>query len=334
MSENIKTYNTRFFVILTSVIGLLFFFKNSISALLLNVGDSIDYDSLAFYIGYGLFLLLALAISLRSCANKYIPHKNITFFIVIIVVFYCCLRFVESDNISFIAENKTIKYADLVLAVGLIFGLNLLLVYLKKPDAKKDGAFFLEDKLFENGDLTNEKILQKLIKSLTGFKPEIAFSIGINAIWGYGKSSFLHKFKADYPNTNPKAIVFWYRVWKNKGVNAIIENFFEELSASLKPFSGELDSEFKGYVDTILQLPSTEISKLITMGRDAINGKETLEKHFIAINNSISKIDRQIIVLLDDMDRLEREEILSTLKLIRTLSDFNNLIFIVGYDRQ
>lgn len=333
MVENTRTYNTRFFIILTAVIGFLFIFKNTISVFLLNVGDSIDYNSLAFCIGYGLFVLLTLAIALRSCANKYIPHKSITFFIVIILVFYCYLRFVESDNISFIAENTLIKYADLVFAVGLIFGINLLLVHLKKPK-EKGRPFFLEDKLFEEGELINEKILQKLIKSLTGFRPEIAFTIGINAIWGYGKSSFLNKFKTDYSKKNPDAIVFWYRVWKNKGVNAIIENFFEELNTSLKPFSGELDSEFKGYVDAILQLPSTEISKLMTMGRDAINGKESLEKHFTVINNSISKIDKQIIILLDDMDRLEREEILSTLKLIRTLSDFNNLVFVVGYDRQ
>ena len=40
------------------------------------------------------------------------------------------------------------------------------------------------------------------------------------------------------------------------------------------------------------------------------------------------------MILLDDLDRLDKEEILNGLKLIRTISDFNNVIFIVGYDRK
>lgn len=329
-----RTYNTRYFVILFSVLALLLMFKNAVISLLIQIGDGIDYHSPAFFIGYFLMFLLTLSISIYSCCIKYIPHKNITFFLSVTSLIYVYLRFFETNIICFTPINSSVLFADLIILLGLIYGFNLYLIFIKKTKSNLEQPFFLQDTIFDNGDLTNEKILQKLITYLTNFKPEIAFSIGINAIWGYGKSSFLKKFKTDYSKNNPTAIVFWYRVWKNKGVNAIIENFFEELSNSLKPFSGELDSEFKGYVDAILQLPSTEISKLITFGRDVVNGKETLEMYFLSINNTIAKIDRQIIVLLDDLDRLEQDEILNTLKLIRTLSDFNNIIFVVGYDRK
>lgn len=59
-----------------------------------------------------------------------------------------------------------------------------------------------------------------------------------------------------------------------------------------------------------------------------------MEKFYTGINDNIKKIDRQVIILLDDLDRLEKPEIMDTLKLIRTLSDFNNVIFIAGYDRK
>ncbi|GLU43286.1 hypothetical protein Musp01_09100 [Muricauda sp. NBRC 101325] len=158
--------------------------------------------------------------------------------------------------------------------------------------------------------------------------------MGINGVWGYGKSSFLNKFKSEYQKQNSKSIVFWYRVWKNKGVHAVIENFFEELNLALKPYTGELSSEFQGYVDTILKLPPSEISQIASIGKNALLGKETLETHYNSINTIIKRVDRQIIILFDDLDRLESDEILGSLKLMRTLSDFNNIIFIVGYDRK
>ena len=61
---------------------------------------------------------------------------------------------------------------------------------------------------------------------------------------------------------------------------------------------------------------------------------QSLERYYKTINKNIKTIDRQIIILLDDLDRLETEEILNSLKLIRTISDFNNVIFIAGYDRR
>lgn len=329
-----KSYNTRFLIILTAVIAILLLFKNAIIKVLLTIGNIIDYQSLAYIIGYIIITILLLALSIKSCKKKYIPHKNITFFVGILFFIYLYLRFFEKDKIQFTQITPWLNHADIIILISIIFAINIYLIYKTIRNNSQEPSYFLQDNLFDAEELANERILTKLMSSLTNFKPEIAFTIGINAVWGYGKSSFLNKFKKDYTFRNPETIVFWYRVWKNKGENAIIENFFEELSNILKPYSGEINSEFKGYVDSILQLPSNELGKLIAMGRDAINGNETLEEYFIRINQSILKIDKQIIVLLDDLDRLEKDEILTTLKLIRTLSDFNNLIFIIGYDRK
>jgi Cdc6-like AAA superfamily ATPase len=199
--------------------------------------------------------------------------------------------------------------------------------------AEQIGAF-LEDSLYVDSEIDNEQILQKLISSISGYKPKVAFSIGLNAVWGYGKSSFLHRFKDEYKKKNPKEIIFWNRIWKNKGSIAIIENFFEELKDNLKPYSGEISEDINKYVDSILSLSSTDLHKIINVGTNALSENSTLEKYFSDINDNIKKIDKQIIILLDDLDRLEKTEILNTLKLIRTLSDFNNVIFIAGYDRK
>ncbi|MGC7960589.1 P-loop NTPase fold protein, partial [Salmonella enterica] len=76
----------------------------------------------------------------------------------------------------------------------------------------KEEIFFIEDGTYGDGEIDNEKILEKLITTLQNFKPEAAFSIGINAVWGYGKSSFLEKFRKDYKEVQPRTIIFWNRI--------------------------------------------------------------------------------------------------------------------------
>jgi hypothetical protein len=165
-------------------------------------------------------------------------------------------------------------------------------------------------------------------------KPNVAFNIGINAVWGFGKTTFLERFKIKYSKENKGSIIFWYRVWKNKTAAGIIENFFEELKLQLNPHSGIISNSIDNYVKAVLDLSPSEIQKFLSTGLYAFNKSNSIEKYFAEINNNIKKVDRQIIILLDDLDRLDKEEILSSLKLIRTISDFNNVIFIAGYDRK
>jgi len=51
------------------------------------------------------------------------------------------------------------------------------------------------------------------------------------------------------------------------------------------------------------------------------------------INEIIEKIDRKLFVFVDDIDRLNKAEILETLRILRNIAGFKNVIFICGFDR-
>lgn len=327
--------NIKFVTVLVISLAFTIIFLKQFSELLLKIGNSINY-TLSFQIGYFLIAIPLIATYIVLINKEYIHNKKITFLLVYTTVIYLLLRFLFIDYLFFKAINDWINYADIILLITFLHFLNLILVqkkYNSITTVEQIGAF-LEDSLYVDSEIDNEQILQKLISSISGYKPKVAFSIGLNAVWGYGKSSFLHRFKDEYQKKNPKEIIFWNRIWKNKGSIAIIENFFEELKDNLKPYSGEISEDINKYVDSILSLSSTDLHKIINVGTNALSENSTLEKYFSDINDNIKKIDKQIIILLDDLDRLEKTEILNTLKLIRTLSDFNNVIFIAGYDRK
>ena len=329
--------NIKFIVTFIIAIFISIFFIVPISNLLIKIGNIINCNSLSFHLGYILFIALLLVIYIYTLANRFIQNKQITFLVFYTTIIYILLRFVFLNLMSFPLIFQSFRYADIIIITCVLHIVNLVLVEMKFNSIRKrtkNDTFFIEDGLYVDGEIDNEKILQKLINVVLDFKPDAAFSIGINAVWGYGKSSFLHRFKSEYQTKQPDEIIFWNRIWKNKGSIAIIENFFEELKNNLKPFSAEISGDINNYVDSILKLSETDLYNIISSGRTVLNENETLEKFYNGINDNIKKIDKQIIILLDDLDRLERAEIMDTLKLIRTLSDFNNVIFIAGYDRK
>ena len=331
--------NLKLFIVFAIAIGISLLFLKPIVSLLVGIGEFIDCQSHNFLIGFAVISLILIVGYLYLICNRFVQNKRFSIFLTFCTAIYIILRFFFSDLISFEPVNDDLKYADLLIIVSILHLISFISVEAKFRGSNKSNkdhpdSFFIEDGIFKSDVIDNEQILQKLINSLINFKPTVAFSIGLNAVWGYGKSSFLEKFKKDYQQKEPKTIIFWNRIWKNKGSIAIIENFFEELKDNLKPFSAEISGDINNYVNSILSLSSSDLQKFISAGQSAFSENATLEKFYNGINSSIKKIDRQVIILLDDLDRLEKHEIMDTLKLIRTLSDFNNIIFIAGYDRK
>lgn len=53
----------------------------------------------------------------------------------------------------------------------------------------------------------------------------------------------------------------------------------------------------------------------------------------ISISKGLTKINQPIIIIIDDIDRLERDKILTVMQLIKSNADFNNVIFLLLYSK-
>lgn len=338
MKKSFLHKNSKIVIYYFITVAISLIFIDEIIDLLFFVGSFFNTDKVTFVIGF-ITLFILFTVNLVILIQKEYIFGKFTNFIFFLFVFYFILfRFFYSDKITFLPSESYLKYADAFILVGSLYAVLFFIILEKRIEFKNNNAtnsnnFFLEDSVYYDGELDNEKILEKLISVLKDFRPIEAFSIGLNGTWGYGKTSFLHRFKKIYTEENPDTVIFWYRLWKNKGSIAIIENFFEELKNNLKPHSEEFSTNIDKYVETILSMSPSDLAKIVNLGKDFLSENKTLENYHSTINDSIKMLDRQVIILLDDMDRLDKNEILISLKLMRTLSDFNNVIFITGYDR-
>src|SRR5690606_39707911 len=64
-----------------------------------------------------------------------------------------------------------------------------------------------------------------------------------------------------------------------------------------------------------------------------ILGNTSLEKEKAQIQEELRKLERKIVVFVDDLDRLEPNEVVEVLRLVRAVVDFPNVIYVLCYSR-
>jgi predicted KAP-like P-loop ATPase len=52
-----------------------------------------------------------------------------------------------------------------------------------------------------------------------------------------------------------------------------------------------------------------------------------------AVSDALVQLDRRLVVIVDDLDRLQADELRQAIRLIKLVADFPNITYIIGYDR-
>lgn len=166
--------------------------------------------------------------------------------------------------------------------------------------------------------------------------------IGVLGAWGAGKTSFINLSLEEFKRA--QVPVLGFNPWMFSGAEQLVSSFFSELSGQLKS-RAELH-EVGEYLDTYAEalagvgwlpvigawiergrLSAKALSKLLRRQRTS------LEASRARITEKLRALDRPIVVVLDDIDRLTPEEIQDIFKLVRLTASFPNLIYVVAFDR-
>lgn len=265
--------------------------------------------------------------------------KNILWFCGITLSLYLYFRFF-SGTYTFYAYNKIpqIKYADyfIVLFGGtlLVSAINNSIIY----KSAEEGNPFLMDvpiKSEEKDTLGRKSFAKELankISSKINDEDAGALAIGINGEWGSGKSSFI-KMLEDNLKKKIKLIIH-FKAWRSSSSSKIIEDFFDLLNDELTPYAPDLKQSLTKYAKTLTKIEESSISKVVDSITDNfIEDANNKNVQYDEINSCITKLKFQILIFIDDLDRLDKKEVIEVLRLIRNTASFNNLIYVVAYDK-
>lgn len=152
--------------------------------------------------------------------------------------------------------------------------------------------------------------------------------MAITAPWGTGKTSFLNLIKLHVNNDDFELLLFTPR--DSKSYKTIQEDFFSLLACVLSKYDSRCSHTMKDYMASLQLIDNRGlVEKFGNFYR--IWNKDNLK---MSIKKSFDALDKKILVLIDDFDRLSKEEILEVLKLIDSNAAFANLVFLTAYDKE
>jgi len=279
------------------------------------------------------------AIRINTCATEQ-PNKTVTYVVIFAIIFYSYER-IFSDYFEFLPFeiNSLAKHSFSKLAyLDVIYWLALLYIapYLKelKPKSKQPlNNQLVEDKPIENKnedgleglfELPADKIKNIIANNLF----QNSLTIGLNGEWGSGKTSVFNLVKNKI-SSDDNVITMDFNPWMGFDKKVLVKDFFNSLSETLGgSFSEELNSYANEILDNTNSPSFLKIIQSITFKKE-----KSLEALFEDINKKIEKLNKKIVVFIDDVDRLDKEEIFEILKLIRKTANFKQMYFILAYDR-
>lgn len=345
------------------IIVLLFqLFQSIIVAnIIVKVFDKIDFSDIVVKV---IFCILSayLIASLLHKSRKYEKLDNQSVILICtICVVYTFYRFYPQPGWHFVdILPNGIKYGDIVYVFGVEYFIIRLLIINK--------MFPILTKLFRNSPkkITKESntpkeqldsvdlpikteaedkfgyyshsndLLYRIILN-PQYYSDRALCIGIQAQWGSGKTSFLNLMqyavdKDEKSNYYNKAIIVKFNPWFSRTSEQITQDFLTTLSDVLHSYNPNISSEISRYSRVLRSSELGWLSKLLKVYTG--NNVNPIEKEFDELSNRISTLRKPVIVFIDDVDRLESEEITMVLQLIRNVANFKNTIFIVTYDKE
>lgn len=283
------------------------------------------------FIGICLYFLFAIISDIRK---RYTTSYSHIFLILSAVIIYFSAK-CEGDYIAAPNWFGVLGYSDILAGLALFFSLSCLSFrfYKSKRDSNQNGTDFkmIPDVPITSSDddlLDYHHDALTLYKTIKRLPVDSSHSIGIVSAWGSGKTSYMNMVKELVKKDQFIIVDFNPRHSKETGL--IQEDFFKELCTQLKVYNGEFSTLFENYLDALNIIDKKGLVswfRLYNRLADRTDKKARLQM-------ALSRLDRRIIVFIEDFDRLLDAEIVEVFKLIDENASFGNIVFISAYDKE
>ena len=338
--RNVFAYPHRQWRLLSLTSLYIFFrpaFEDKLSILLVDFKP----DTWSFAIWCG-FILIAIVYTCILAHRRYIISEGRLSWTVVILAVWVYYRFIDTHYIATPTPISGICYVDLVPFLGVCVA---VVAHWKRTKHQQKGVhnsirgFEVECPCtFKDNDLLGRRkeardLAEKIFQTDTS---NAAFTLGLTAPWGAGKTSFMLSMK-DYleKHHSDRVILVDFNPWMYRKSPNLTQIFFEELSRTLAPYNSALASGFTRYVDHILDKDDSAWLRLgVRLLPQGFKAKRTSEQYEF-LKKEIGKLGKKIMIFIDDVDRLDSEELIELFSLIRNSSlSFPHMSYILTYDKE
>jgi predicted KAP-like P-loop ATPase len=195
-----------------------------------------------------------------------------------------------------------------------------------RPIVYEHLRYLEDDSPIENASqdlLSRSALVDSLARTILVLQAPV---IALEGEYGDGKSSVLNLLRE---RLEGHAVVVSFKTWLPGSENTLVKDLFSDISAECRRayYVPQLRSRLLHYAKTI----SGSISSLKGLSDvfPATSQREEIEE----VRETLLRIPRRIVVLLDEMDRLQADELRILLKVVRGVTSFSNLCYVCAFSR-
>ncbi len=225
-----------------------------------------------------------------------------------------------------------------------------------KSEFQSNAYYHDEPILKEGGDLLGRKeFAKRLAKYIDDLPARSSVTIGVYGSWGCGKTSLLNMALDNLPKNS--VVVVRFNPWDVIGGQELVVTLFGEIQKELKTYlSGETLDAF----GKILEDYASVIGAGISMGATLLTGtvipseastfvikrvakhsKKAADQKIKSVSGLkeevakyLSSIDKNILVVIDDIDRLSNDRIALIFQLVASVASFPGVNYLVAFDKK
>ncbi len=201
-------------------------------------------------------------------------------------------------------------------------------------------------------ELNRTTFSKMLAKAILCYKKEDTLVLGLCGSWGSGKSSIINLVLEDIDNRNKtdkesNPIIIKFNPWNYSDSNQLINQFFQTVSSELKKQDkgeklskvGEALDNYSSLINYTQFIPVVgPYLKLVepavkSVGKQ-LSKERSLEVQKKAVIDALKNQSRKILIIIDDIDRINNLQIRAIFQLVNTVANFPNVVYLLSFDRE
>ena len=175
-------------------------------------------------------------------------------------------------------------------------------------------------------------------------QPCEGFVMGLSGPWGSGKTSLLNLMAAAIDKAGSGYVVR-FEPWLFSSSEELVVRFLRELSVQLgrKGRVSEAAARIGEYAQVLAPLtvlagapwlmPPISLWARLSARRRQKRAETSAHEQRTKVRDALAKLDRRLVVLIDDLDRLQAHEVRDVVRLVKLVADFPNTTYVLAYDQ-
>jgi hypothetical protein len=162
---------------------------------------------------------------------------------------------------------------------------------------------------------------------------------GLLGPWGSGKTSVLQLVR-DSLHAGERWTVVEFNPWELSDLPTLTREFLTTLDSAVKPerMSEKVRHAFAGYIKKVSPLGSlisvagVDVPGALGGVASLLDGERSLEQARKEVVDVLREQATPVLVLVDDVDRLQADELATILKLVRLVGRLPHIFYVLAYD--